>query len=155
HGTLAEVVIDPKDRGFVEGSEQDAIELPRGGGVVAERLLDDDAGAARSAHLDELLDDQFEQHGRDGKEVQRAPGGTQLLADAPQGRGVLVVAVDGAQRAARLVERRGIEPAVLFQAVLGARLELFKSPTGLRYTDDRHVEMAPLHHGLQRRKDLL
>ena len=44
---LAEVVIDAEDRRLVEGAEQDAVELLRRGEVVAEGLLDDDAGAVR------------------------------------------------------------------------------------------------------------
>jgi hypothetical protein len=147
-------VIDPEDRCLVEGSEQDAVERPRGDDVVAERLLDDDA-RVRRAPLGELLHDQLEQHGRDGEVVQRPPGGTQLSADGLKRRGVPVVAVDVAQQAAQRAERRGIDAAVLVEAVLGASLELFKIPAGLRHADDRHVEVAALHHCLQRGKDLL
>jgi hypothetical protein len=155
HRPLPEVVVDPEDRCFVEGSEQDPVELPRGGDVVAERLLDDDAGAVHTARLGELVHDQFEHHGRDGKVVRRPPGGTELFADGLERRRVLVVAIDVAQQAAQLTERRGIEPSVLLGAVLGTGLELFEVPAGLRHADDRHVEVAAFHHRLQRREDLL
>ena len=121
----------------------------------AERLLDDDAGAVGAARLAELLDDQPEQHGRDGEVVRGPLGGAELLAEGLERRRVLVVAVDVAQQAAQLVERRGIEPAVLLEAVLGAGLELVEVPAGLGHADDRHVEVAALHHRLQRREDLL
>src|SRR5262249_60778613 len=52
-------------------------------------------------------------------------------------------------------ERRGVEPAVLVEAVLGPGPELFEVPTRLRHADHRHVEVAALHHRLQRGKDLL
>ena len=65
---------------------------------------------------------------------------------------VVVVAVDIAQQAAQLVERRGIEPAVLLDAVAGPGPELVEIPAGLGHADDRHVEMAALHHRLQRRE---
>src|SRR2546425_8771361 len=152
---LAEVVVDPEDRCLIEGAEQDPVELLRGGDVVAERFLDDDAGAVRAARLAELLHDQLEQHGRDGQVVRRPSGGAQLFADGLERRRVLVVAVDVAQQAAQLAERRGIEAPVLFEAVLGTGLELLELPAGLRHADDRHVEVAALHHRLQRRKDLL
>ena len=42
---LAEVVVDPEDVALVERAEQDPVELARRGEVLAERLLDDDAGA--------------------------------------------------------------------------------------------------------------
>ena len=105
--------------------------------------------------LAELLDDQPEQRGRDGEVVRRPLGGAELLADGLEGRRVLVVAVDVAQQAAQLVERRGIEPAVLLEAVARPGPELVEVPAGLGHADDRHVEVAALHHRLQRREDLL
>ena len=87
--------------------------------------------------------------------MRRPLGGAKLSADGLERRRVLVVAVDVAQQAAQRVERRGIEPAVLLEAVLGAGLELVERPAGLRHADDRHVEVAALHHRLQRGKDLL
>jgi hypothetical protein len=95
--SLAEVVVDAKDRRLVETSEQDPVELPRRGEIVAERLLDDDAGAVPTAGIAELLHDQLEQHGRDGQVVRRLPDGAQLLANGLERRRVLVVAVDVAQ----------------------------------------------------------
>ena len=78
-----------------------------------------------------------------------------LVSCSTKHRGVPVVAVDVAQQAAQRVERRGIEPAVLLQADLGASLELFKTPASLRHADDRHVKVAALHHRLPRGKDPL
>jgi hypothetical protein len=60
-------VVDPEDRRLGEGAEQDPVELSCGVGVVPERLLDDDAGAARLVGPGELLHDQLEHRGRDGR----------------------------------------------------------------------------------------
>src|SRR5438094_5153205 len=86
HRPLPEVVVDPEDRCLVEGSEQNPVELPRGSDVVAERLLDDDAAALRTARLDELLDDQFEQHARDSQVVRRPPRVAELFTDGLERR---------------------------------------------------------------------
>ena len=79
----------------------------------------------------------------------------QLLAQRLEGRIVAVVAVDVMQQAAQLVPRCGIDPAVLFQTVFGAGFELVEVPAGFGDADHRHVEMAVLHHRLQRGEYLL
>ncbi len=67
-------------------------------------------------------------------------GGTQFLAHLRESRGVGVVAVNVPQKLAHPGERIGIEAAVMFEAVLGARLELIEVPAGLGHSDDRNVE---------------
>ena len=84
-----------------------------------------------------------------------ALGRAELLADGLERRRVPVVAVDIAQQAAELVERRGIQSAVLLDAVARAGAELVQAPARFRHADDRRVEVASLHHHLQRREDLL
>src|SRR5262249_45340701 len=59
-----------------------------------------------------------------------------------------------AQEADELVERRGVEAAVLFQALFDVLAELLEVPTRLGHADDRDVEAAALYHRLQRGKDL-
>ena len=59
------------------------------------------------------------------------------------------------QQAAELLEGRRIHPAVLFQAVFSPGAELVEVPARLRDSDDRHVEMPPFDHRLQRGKDFL
>ena len=49
HRPLGEIVVDSKDRGLGESRVQNAIELYRRGEIIAERLLDDDAGTLRGA----------------------------------------------------------------------------------------------------------
>ena len=44
---------------------------------------------------------------------------------------------------------------MLFQAVTHSLPELIDCPRRPGYTNDRHVEMAPPNHRLQRRKDFL
>ena len=57
--------------GFVEGRQQDTVQLLRRGQVAAERLFDDDAGARRRSPTCQLLDDRAEQHRRNGEVVRR------------------------------------------------------------------------------------
>src|SRR6266550_1588167 len=77
-------------------------------------------------------------------------GGAELLANGLEGRRVLVVAVHVTQHAAQRVERRGIESAVLLDAVARAGAELVDPPAGLGHADHRHVEVAAFRHRLQR-----
>ena len=114
--------------------------------------------ARRSAQPDfaELLDDRPEQRwaGWRGSAAGRC-GVAERLAQRVERRRVVVVAVDVAQQPAELGEGRAVEPAVLLEAVARPRLELVEVPAGLGDADDRHVEVAALHHRLQRREDLL
>ncbi len=48
-----------------------------------------------------------------------------------------------------------IESPVFLQAVLRSSLELVEIPASLGHADDRHVQVSPFHHRLQRREDLL
>src|SRR5439155_11484282 len=104
---------------------------------MAERLLDDDPRTAGAARLAEPLHDQFEQHGRDGQVVRRPSGRAERSADGLERGRVLVVAIDVTQEPPQLAERRGVEPAMRLEAVLGAGLELFPAPAGLRHAYDR------------------
>ena len=109
-------------------------------------------GAAR---LGQLFHDQPEQHGRDGEVVRRPLRRAELLAEGLKRGRVVVVAVHIAQQAAQLVERRGVESAVVLEAVARPGPELVEVPAGLGHADDRHVEVAAFHHRLQRREDFL
>jgi hypothetical protein len=44
---------------------------------------------------------------------------------------------------------------MFFHAIARPRLELVEVPTGFGQTDDRHVQVLPLDHRLQRRENLL
>ena len=137
--------------------QQDRVERLRRGEVVAERLLDDDARARRcSPTLAELLDDRAEQHRRDGEVVRRAAA----RCRAPCGcawnvAGSVVVAVDVAQQAGRAWRTRRRRGRRASRGCRGRAPELVEVPAGLGHADDRHVEVAALHHRLQRREDLL
>src|SRR5215467_11665020 len=78
----------------------------------------------------------------------------ELLAQGLKGCRVVVIAIDITQQAAQLVECCGVQSPMLLDAVTRARLQLIEIPTRLRNSDDRRVEMATLHHRLQRREDL-
>src|SRR5439155_17756020 len=118
-----EVKIDTRVRLLVEGAELRAVEGLRRGEVTAEGLFDDDASAVGAARQGQPFHDESEQRGRDGEVVRRALGGAELLANGLEGRRVLVVAVHVTQQAAQRVERRGIESAVLLDAVARAGAE--------------------------------
>ncbi len=60
---LPEVVVDPEELRLVDVLVQLGGELARGGAVVAERLLDDDARVRRQARVVEALDHGAEQDG--------------------------------------------------------------------------------------------
>src|SRR5216683_1229023 len=154
-GPLTEVMVDPKDRPLVESIEQRTVEGLRRGAVAAERLFDDHASAVGATRPAQLCHDRPEQRGRDREVVGRALGGAELLTNRIERRRGPVVAVDVAQLTGQLVERRGIESAVLLDAVARPGAELVEPPAGLRHADDRHVEVAAFRHRLQRWKDLL
>src|SRR3954467_9671242 len=82
----------------------------------------------------------------------RAP---KLLAKRLERGGIAIVAVDVAELPTQLVERFGIESAVLRHAVARAGAKLVESPSCLGDAHDWHVEVAPLRHRLQRREYLL
>ena len=81
-GLFGEIVVDAEDGRFGECGEEDAVELLRGGEVVAEGLLDDHARAFGGAGFDELLDYFFEERWRDGEVVRGALGVAELLCGA-------------------------------------------------------------------------
>ena len=140
---------------LVERAEQDPVQRARRLEIAAEGLLDDHARAVGAARGGELLHDRAEQRGRDGEVVRRPLRGAERLAQRLEGGRVGVVAVDVPQQAAELLERRGVETAVLLEAVARPRLELVELPAGLRHADDRHVQVTALQHRRERREDLL
>src|SRR6266478_7625294 len=79
----------------------------------------------------------------------------ELFAKSRERRRVLVVTVNVAQKAGQLFESRRIDSAVFLQAVVRPRAKLIQIPSGFGYADHGYVEMAPLHHRLQRRENLL
>src|SRR4030095_16386647 len=69
---------------------------------------------------------------------------------------VFVVAVNITQQATQLVKGRRFDPSAVFlDAVSCPRSELIDIPTCLGHPDNRHIEVAPFNHRLQRRKDFL
>src|SRR3546814_12204386 len=66
---------------------------------------------------------------RDRQVVQRVFGGAQFLAQALEGAGVVVVAVDVAQLRRELFESRLVDAAVVLEAVAGAFAQLVDRPS--------------------------
>src|SRR5579863_8944012 len=60
HGALSEIVVDTKDVGFVEYTEQDPVQFLRRGQIVPKGLLDDDASASTAIGLVQMFHDGFE-----------------------------------------------------------------------------------------------
>ena len=80
----------------------------------------------------------------------------QLATQAIERRRIFVVAVHVAEQRQELVEGRPVDAAaVRLQAVSARASQLIEVPAGLCHADDGHVQMAALHHRLQRREDLL
>ena len=96
---LPEIMVDAEDRRLVEGREQDPVELLCRAEVSAEGLFENDAGALGAARLGELLHDEPEERGRDGKVVCRPLGRAELFADCLKRCRVFVVPVNIAQQA--------------------------------------------------------
>src|SRR5215472_11883050 len=76
--------------------------------------------------------------------------GAQLL----EGRRILVISINVPDQADQFSESSRIDAAVLFDGVLDAGVELLEIPTRLGDANDRNIQVAPLDHGLQARKDL-
>src|SRR5262249_23522645 len=71
-------------------------------------------------------------------------------------KGCRVVIASGhiAQKTTHFFERVGINPAVVFNAVMRSRPELLEIPISFGHADDRHSEVSALDHRLQGRKNL-
>src|SRR3546814_18482196 len=82
-------------------------------------------------------------------DLQRVFGGAQFLAQALEGAGVAVVAVDVAQLRRELFESRLVAAAVVLEAVSGAFAQLIVRPARMGHADHRHVEPAATDHPLQ------
>src|SRR6202034_2828319 len=72
-----------------------------------------------------------------------------------EGLDVLVAAVDVAQQLHELRECRGIDAAMMLEAVASALPQLLEAPSVLGHADDGDIERAALDHRMQRRKYLL
>jgi hypothetical protein len=155
HRPLAEIMVDAIDVILVERAEQDGVELARRRKVVPEGLLHDHARTVGAAALRELQDNGAEKRRRDREVVRRTLRLTQLLLDRLKRRAVVVIAADVAQEAGEPVERRGVEMAVLLDALSRSRPQLLEIPVGLGHADHRRVELPALHEREERREDLL
>ena len=84
NGPLSEVVVDPEDVRLDERAEQDPVQLARRRKVLAEGLLDDDAGPFRASGLSQLLHDGAEERGRDRQVVRGVLGAVRARVAAPR-----------------------------------------------------------------------
>src|SRR3546814_10226321 len=90
-------MVDAEDRRLVEDLVERGVERLRGGQVAAEGLFHHHPRAAGAAAGVERADHGREQARRDRQVVQRVFGAAQRLAQALEGAGVVVVAVDVAR----------------------------------------------------------
>src|SRR5262249_1509690 len=154
HRQLAQVMVDAEDRLLVEGAEQRTVERLRREEIVTERFFNDDASTVRTASFAQLLHNRLEQPRRDGEIVRRALRLAKCVPEGLKGWGVVIGADNIAEQTTQFCKRGGINPAVVFNAVLRSRPELLEIPTSFGHTDDRHTEVSALDHRLQCRKNL-
>src|SRR3546814_1889315 len=109
-------MVDAEDRRLVEDLVERGVERLRGGQVAAEGLFHHHPRAAGAAAGVERADHGREQARRDRQVVQRVFGAAQRLAQALEGAGVVVVAVDVAQLRRELFERGGVDATVVLEA---------------------------------------
>ena len=109
HRLLAEEVVDAHDLRLLEHLVQLLVELARRGEIVAERLLDHEAGALGDAGLGEPMDDHREQRRRDLEIEHDLLRALHRLGDALVGVGLRVVAGDVAEPAQEPVEHLGVD----------------------------------------------
>jgi hypothetical protein len=140
---LPQEVVDPKELGLVDVVVQLGGERPRGLEVVAERLLDDDAGRARQPRLSKALHDPAEQERRDLEVEDRQRRVPERVGDPPVGRGVAEVPRDVGQ-----ARREALED-VLVERLAGAQDRLARAldqalggPVLGRHAEDRAIEQA-------------
>ncbi len=154
---LAQVVVDAEDRVLVEDGVQRPVQLARGLQVAPERLFDDQARPVRAARLTQPVDHDPEEAGRDGQVVRRPASAVQLALDGVIGLQVRVVAAHVAKPVEQLAQDGFVQllGPVLLQAFARAILELLRRQRRVGDADDRHVQMPPAGHRVERGENLL
>src|SRR5208337_1107357 len=155
HRALPQVMIDPENRGFVELSEKNLIQMSRRFQIVTERLFDDDTGIGRAAAMRELLEHRLEHGGRNREVVGRPLRRFQFSPQRSESFGLPVVSIHVTEQAGKFLKSSCIHSAVILEAIVGPCLQLLQVPASLGDADDRYVEMTALDHRLQRGKYLL
>ena len=140
---LPQVVVDPEDLRLVDVAVHLGGERPRGREVVAERLLDDDAGRPRQPRLRQPLHDPAEQERRDLEVEDRQLRVPERVADPLVGGVVVEVPRDVGEA------RREAPEDVLVELLAGAddrlaraRDELVDRPVVGRHAEDGAIEQA-------------
>src|ERR1700683_1067878 len=87
--------------------------------------------------------------------MRRTLRSVECFAKRLQSRGVGVVAANITKQSAELFECRRIDSAVMLEAVMRPCTKLVQTQAISGHTDNWNVEVAPFHHRLQRREDLL
>src|SRR5215472_5061038 len=142
HLPLPKIMVDPEDRRLFKGAEQESIQLPRRGEIVAEGLFDNYPGARRAARFDQLFHNSAEQYRRNRQVMRRMPGILEFLAQRLKRGRVLVIAGHVSEQAGQFGERSGIESTMFLQTLLRPCLQLVETPIGLSHTDNWHVKSA-------------
>jgi hypothetical protein len=102
---LTEEMVDPEDRILGKHRSRDPVELPRGGQVATERLLDDDASAVCQASAAQPFDHGPKQRRRDCEVVGRTSSFAERPLECREGAWVVVVTIDVAEKPDQPVER--------------------------------------------------
>ena len=125
--------------------------LGRGGPVMAERLLDHDAGVLCQSGLRQALDDRAEEERRDLEIEDWTLGAVYRRGDVLVRSRVREVAGDVREPVGEALEDLRIELlAGAFDRVAGALLELVDGPVVNGHADDRTVDQAPPFEAVER-----
>src|SRR5439155_8772580 len=116
--SLAQVVVNAKDVGFIERPKQNLVQLLRRREIVPEGFLNDDARAGGTIRFRQVSHNGFEQNWGDRKIMRWTPGSIELFAKGGESLRILVIAINIAQQSDELFESRRIDSAVLLQTVL-------------------------------------
>ena len=135
---------------------RDVVELPRGGQVASERLLDDDARMLGQVRGTEPFDHRLEERGWDGEVVRRAQSASQRLLDRRERAPVVIVPAHVTEQGHQAVQGGLIiDPARSHHAVLHAIAQIRQTPFRGGDADDRDVQCAAFRQRIERRDDHL
>src|SRR5215469_15351675 len=147
-------MVDAKDVGFVEDPKQKSVQLARRRQIMTEGLFHDDPRASSAVRFRQVPHDGFEQNRRDCQVVRWSSRVLERLAQRNEGCRVLVIAVNVSQQGDQFFESFRIDSAMFLQAVFRASAKLINIPSSFGYANDGHVQVASLHHRLQRGENL-
>ena len=105
--------------------------------------------------MSQPFNDRTKETRRDGQVVQGALGRAEGLTELGVEPGILIVARDILQPGAQFFKGCWVDLTVLGKTGMDMLLQLLDTPGSTGHSNDGHVEMTSLDHGLQGWEDLL